>query len=103
MTTPARLKSRPTSDDTESAKAANHERSNLRRDMSWYRKHRRSLLRRYRGQYVAIVDAAVVDHGRDFSALARRVFGRFGNREIYMPRVESGDRVVRVRSPRLRR
>ena len=76
--------------------------SNLRRNMMWYRKHRRSLLRRYRGEYVAIVDATVVDHDRDCFALARRVFGRFGDREIYIPRVEPGDRVIRIRSPRLR-
>jgi plasmid stability protein len=72
----------------------------LHRDMVWYGKHRAKLLRRYRGEYVAIVDAAVVDHGRDFGALATRVFTRFGNRNIYMPRVQAGEATARVRSPR---
>jgi len=58
------------------------------------------LLRRYRGEYVAIVDAAVVDHGRDFGALATRVFARFGSRNIYMPRVQAGEATAQIRSPR---
>src|SRR5262249_54560830 len=57
----------------------------LDRDMAWYRANRSTLLRRYPGEYVAIVHAKVVDHGRDFNALADRVFRRFGNRDIYMP------------------
>jgi hypothetical protein len=77
------------------------DRSNLRRDMMWYRKQRRSLLRRYAGQYVAIVDSKLVDHDRDCFPLADRVFARFGDRPIYIPRVEARDRVIRIRSPRL--
>ena len=72
----------------------------LGRDIAWYQQHRPQLLRRYRGQYVAIVDGAVVDHGGDFNTLAARVFSRFGNRHIYMPKVQEGERVVRVASPR---
>jgi hypothetical protein len=72
----------------------------LGRDLAWYREHRATLLRRYRGEYVAIVDATVVDHDREFSALAARVFARFGNRSIYMPRVEAAEPTARIRSPR---
>jgi len=72
----------------------------LHRDMAWYAKHRAKLLRRYRGEYVAIVDAAVVDHGRDFDALATRVFTRFGSRNVYMPRVQAGEATAQIRSPR---
>lgn len=74
----------------------------LAADIAWYQRNRSKLLQRYQGEYVAIVDAAVVDHDRDFSALAERVFGRFGYRSIYMPRVQREDVVVRIRSPRLR-
>lgn len=73
----------------------------LHSDMLWYRKHRPSLLRRYPGEYVAIIDGAVVDHGRDFHALATRVFARFGNRNVYIPRVQAGEPTARVRSPRI--
>jgi len=72
----------------------------LQRDMAWYRSHRPKLLRRYPREYVAIVDEAVVDHGRDFGALAARVFARFGNRNVYMPRVQADEPVARIRSPR---
>lgn len=71
-------------------------------DIAWYQRNRSKLLQRYRGKYVAIVDRAVVDHDRDFNALAERVFGRFGYRSIYMPRVQREEVVVRIRSPRLR-
>jgi hypothetical protein len=72
----------------------------LQGDIEWYQNNRPRLLRRYRGEYVAIVDAAVVDHGRDFSALATRVFARFGNRNVYMPRLQTAEHVARIRSPR---
>lgn len=72
----------------------------LDRDIAWYQKNRSTLLRRYPGEYIAIVDTNVVDHGRDFDALATRVFARFGTRNVYMPRVQERERVVRIRSPR---
>jgi len=72
----------------------------LRADMAWYRAHQTDLARRYQGQYVAIIDERVVDHAARFDDLARRVFARYGNRPIFMPRVQLGEREVRVRSPR---
>jgi hypothetical protein len=72
----------------------------LDRDIAWYEKNRSTLLGRYAGEYIAIVDEHVVDHGRDFDALAKRVFTRFGNRNVYLPRVEARERVARIRSPR---
>lgn len=71
-------------------------------DIAWYQSNRSKLLQRYQGEYVAIVNGAVVDHDRDFSALAKRVFDRFGYRSIYMPRVQREEAVVRIRSPRIR-
>jgi|SRR3954469_14611712 hypothetical protein len=70
-------------------------------DMAWYRKNRAKLLRRYEGEYVAIIDGRVVDHASEFHDVATRVVARFGNRNIYMPRVQATDEVVRVRSPRV--
>jgi hypothetical protein len=78
-----------------------HDRTDdLHRDIACYRKNLTRLLRKYRGGYVAIVDAAVVDHGRDFGALGTRVFARFGNRNVYMPRLQTAENVARIRSPR---
>lgn len=72
----------------------------LHGDIMWYRLNRSTLVRQYPDEYVAIIDAAVVDHGRDFNALATRVFTRFGNRNIYMPRVQTSESTVTIRSPR---
>lgn len=71
--------------------------------MAWYRKNQAKLLRGYRSKYVAIVDGVVIDHDPDFHALATRMFGRFGNRNMYMPRVQAEEPTVQIRSPRLLR
>lgn len=73
----------------------------FRRDWAWYQKHKPKLLRRYANEYVAILNRKVVDHGRDFSALARRVYGRYGVRSICMPKVLPGEEVVNIPSPRV--
>jgi len=75
----------------------------FRREAAWYAEHRETLLDRYLGEYVAIVDETVIDHDREFMALASRVFARLGNRAIYMPRVQHDEPIVRVRSPRCAR
>jgi hypothetical protein len=68
-------------------------------DIRWYQANRRRLLRRYRDEYVAIHEGKVVDHDRNFDALASRVFARFGPRPVFMPKVTEEDRVVRLPSP----
>lgn len=74
----------------------------LREGMEWYEENRTDLLQRYRNEYVAIVDRAVLDHDEDFESLATRVFARLGTRSIFMPRVTEDAERVRVRSPRRR-
>ena len=46
----------------------------FQREAAWYAGHRVTLLDRYRGEHVAIIDEAVIDHDREFAALASRVF-----------------------------
>lgn len=72
----------------------------LEADMAWYDAHKRQLLRRYAGQYLAIADRRVLDHDPDFSALAARVFAKVGVRPIFMPQCVATDQVVHLRSPR---
>lgn len=72
----------------------------LRDSMQWYEKNRARLRRRHAGEYVAIVDGAVIDHDHDFEALATRVFARIGVRPVFMPRVQAGEARARIRSPR---
>jgi hypothetical protein len=72
----------------------------LLESMRWYERNRRRLLSRYGGQYIAVLQGAVMDHDRDFEALAARVFARLGSGPVYMPRVQDGEARARVRSPR---
>lgn len=78
----------------------------FRKSMAWFEAHKKTLTRRYPGEYVAIVGARVVDHDRQFDPLARRMFARLGVRPIFMPRIPArgeGDAepTVNVPSPRL--
>lgn len=78
----------------------------FRKSMAWFETHKKTLTRRYPGEYVAIVGARVVDHDRQFDPLARRMFARLGVRPIFMPRIPArGERdaepTVNVPSPRL--
>ncbi|MDR7520631.1 MAG: hypothetical protein QN131_04955 [Armatimonadota bacterium] len=73
----------------------------LTESMRWFEANRHRLLRRYRSRYVAIDRGRVIDHDRDFDALARRVFARLGPRPVFMPKVTADERVVSVPSPRL--
>jgi hypothetical protein len=72
----------------------------IRPDLDWFEANRKRLVRRYPDEYVAIVNRRVVDHDRDFGALAQRVFAKHGNRPIAMPKVTPEPRVVHLRSPR---
>lgn len=75
----------------------------LSKDMAWYEANKRKLVRRYSGQYVAIVDGHVVDHDKEFAPLAQRVYKRFGVRAVFMPKVVPEQRVVHLPSPQLAR
>ncbi len=77
--------------------------ASLRGDIEWYEANKPRLLRRYRGEHVAVVDGKVVDHDRAFSALAGRVFERFGRRSVFMPRCAPEERTARIPGPRVSR
>ncbi|MDR7397448.1 MAG: DUF5678 domain-containing protein [Armatimonadota bacterium] len=90
----------PASEGAAGAAAASRA-AGLAESMRWFQANRRRLLRRYRDQYVAIDRGRVIDHDRDFDALARRVFARVGTRPVFMPKVTAEDRILAVPSPRL--
>ncbi len=56
----------------------------------------------YSGRYIAILGTSILDSDTDFSALAERVYKRFGYRRIFMPFVGT-HKVYRIPSPRLAR
>jgi hypothetical protein len=76
--------------------------ADLSSDMRWYEKNRARIAREHAGEFVAIIDRKLVDHDADFEALAERVFGREGPRNIFMPLVSGGaaKRKLQVPTPR---
>lgn len=73
----------------------------LQVEMVWYEAHRQDLLRRYRGEYLAIANQEVIDHDKQFGPLAKRVFKRLGVRPVFMPKCIGDERIVNIPSPRL--
>ena len=71
----------------------------IRPDLDWFEANRKRLLRRYHGDYVAIINRKVVDHDPDFGALAQRVFAKYGMRSIAMPKVTAEEQVVEIPTP----
>jgi hypothetical protein len=75
----------------------------LRGEQRWFERQRARLQRAYGRQYVAILGEDVLDHDKDFAALAERVFAGEGVHDVFMPLVSAGQAAVRVRSPRVQR
>lgn len=71
----------------------------IRPDLDWFEANRKRLAKRYRDEYIAIINRKVVDHDPDFGALARRVFAKYGVKSIAMPKVTPQERVVNIRTP----
>lgn len=67
----------------------------------YFRENKAEILEKYRSMFIAILENSVVDHDRDFSELAKRVYEKFGYQAIYMPFVESDPTVLRISSPRV--
>lgn len=76
------------------------EQQEFERSMEFYKENFQDLLASYEGRFVAIVDEKVVDSDVEFSALAKRVYGKFTYRDIFMPRVERQPAIAEIRSPR---
>jgi hypothetical protein len=71
----------------------------IRPDLDWFNVNRKRLARRYRGEYLAVIKKRVVDHDADFSALAQRVFAKYGSRPIAMPKATPEERVIHIPTP----
>ena len=59
------------------------------------------LITDYGGRYVAILGTSILDSDRDFSALAGRVYERFGYKRIFMPFIGQSRKVYRIPAPRI--
>jgi len=51
---------------------------------------------KYAGKYVAILDSKLIDSDDDQGRLAKRVYGKYGYRRIYMSKVEREEPVYRI-------
>jgi len=68
----------------------------------YYIEHKESLLKKYKGKYIAILNNKIVGFDKDFSKLAERIYKKFGYQTIFMPFVTEQERVVRIPSPRIK-
>ena len=71
-------------------------------DLRYYRDNLHTFLEQYNRKYIAIIGNNIVDIDADFSSLAKRIYMKFGYREIFMTRVEA-PRTVNIPTPFLRR
>lgn len=76
-------------------------RKELIKSLEYFQENKTEILEKYKGNFIAILDNAVVDHDKEFSELAKRVYEKFGYQTTYMPFVESEPRVLRIPSPRV--
>lgn len=68
----------------------------------YYTEHKESLLKKYKGKYIAILNNKIVGSDKDFSELAERIYKKFGYQTIFMPFVMEQERIVRIPSPRIK-
>ncbi len=68
----------------------------------YYQEHKESLLKKYKGRYIAIFNNKVIGLGKDFSKLAQRIYKKYGYQTIYIPFVDTREKVVRIPSPRIK-
>ena len=70
-------------------------------DCAYYRGNLEKFLKEYEDKYVAVINKEVVDSDIEFSHLAKRVYKKYGYRDILMTKVVAEPDVVHIRSPRV--
>jgi hypothetical protein len=68
-----------------------------------FRRKQAGLMRRYKGQFVALQKGAVIGHGWDDEELAARMFKKVGDAPFYIAKVENEPTVAELPSPELDR
>ncbi|MDB6059485.1 MAG: hypothetical protein JWO95_3329 [Verrucomicrobiales bacterium] len=83
-------------------KAAPHpETTGFEREQHTFQMLLPKLLRKYCGEYVAVFGGHVLDHDKDDSALAARMFKKVGEADFYIGRVEEKPAVYELPSPEI--
>lgn len=75
----------------------------FQREKSYVRRNRERLIEEFEGRFIAVMGDSLVDNDEDFSALAERVFSKFGYKPIFMPLIRRDGRVYRIPGPRTQR
>jgi cell division protein FtsZ len=70
---------------------------------AFFEANRIKLLDKYEGKYIAILNREVIDADDDFSRLAKKVYRRYGYKDIYMPRVERERVILHIPTPQIKR
>lgn len=78
------------------------DRTALELGKKYFEENKKSLLKKYKNKYIAILNNEVIASAKDFSKLAQRVYKKYGYQTIYMPLVLEEKKVVRIPSPRIR-
>jgi hypothetical protein len=73
----------------------------LQKAKTYFQENKADIHEKYLGNFIAILDNSVVDHDKEFSNLATRVYEKFGYQTVYMPFVGSEERILRIPSPRI--
>lgn len=76
----------------------------IRSETVAFEQQRETLLRKYKGEYVAIHNSQMIDHDLDLRALHLRVFARLGRIPVLLKQVtDEPERELVFRSPRFER
>ena len=65
----------------------------------YYKENKNDLLKKYKDKYIAIIGKKIVDSDKDFSELIKRVYKKYGYKNIYIPFVEEKEKIVNIPSP----
>lgn len=68
----------------------------------YFEENKASLLTKYEGKYVAILNNRVIGSDKDFSKLAQRIYKKHGYQTVYMPFVEVKKKIFKIPSPRIK-
>lgn len=68
----------------------------------YYTEHKETLLKKYKGKYIAILNNKIIGSDKAFSKLAQRVYRKYGYQTVYMPFVEKKEKIVRIPSPKIK-
>ena len=68
----------------------------MERQGQLYEEAKPALLEQYLGEYIAFEDGEVLGHDVDDQALAKRVYAKYGYRDLMMPLVTEKERVYSV-------